>query len=516
FPGRRDDQIPEFGGTNREWAVDRIIRHHGSHADATFEVQWTAGDRTWLPYEDVAHLKALSDYFEVIGVDGIDELRDAGDRDTSDDDPQVFIGYLAPHLCGSHKNRPCMRWNGQTPRTTTPLYPPCHNNRPTYTSHFPCHHSTRTIPPRPPKQSAYGCPSCQYPLTELRSGHHARRDKPPAPNAPNKKRPYQTQPSSWRKGRGERSHITKRDLEPVKHLIAEVVSDLQNLSFRTCPTPARTRPNFMSTTRKVKNIERQSTDLFLVRNPDKEGRGDECVVIHREQVKTYFEFDRSLRRKHEVALDTPAGYHLFREAHSREAKSKARFAYYEVDDSGNIVVVAEGPSPTREEVLGNDADLRSKEEATGGQTLNSVQMDTINALLWDTAERVKKQQRRAHQGYVDRRERRDSRRREAEPYGNPLPRDTHLPRISRSSRPNHRSRKSNANVNPHTRNSYAPEQPVAGPSTFVVDHAMTGDEGYEEDVDALGEDDDEVSPEHAASHEDAQGFAVGKLPGKSA
>ncbi|KIN98481.1 hypothetical protein M404DRAFT_31348 [Pisolithus tinctorius Marx 270] len=182
---------------------------------------------------------------------------------------------------------------------------------------------------------------------------------------------------------------------------------------------------------------------------------------------------------------------------SHEAKSKARFAYYEVDDSGNIVVVAEGPSPTREEVLGNDADLCSKEEATGGQTLNSIQMDTINALLWDTAER-------------------DSRRREAEPYGNPLPRDTHLPCISQSSRPNHRSRKSNTNVNPHTRNSYTPEQPVAGPSTFVVDHTMTGDEGYEEDVDALGEDDDKVSPEHTASHEDAQGFAVGKLPGKSA
>ncbi|KIN94697.1 hypothetical protein M404DRAFT_34799 [Pisolithus tinctorius Marx 270] len=44
---------------------------------------------------------------------------------------------------------------------------------------------------------------------------------------------------------------------------------------------------------------------------------------------------------------------------------------------------------------------------------------------------------------------------------------------------------------------------------------MTGDEGYEEDVDALGEDDDEVSPEHAASHKATQGFTVGKLPGKS-
>lgn len=58
FPGRRDDQIPELGGESREWAVERIIRHVGSHADAQFEVQWTAGDKTWLPYDEVAHLKA--------------------------------------------------------------------------------------------------------------------------------------------------------------------------------------------------------------------------------------------------------------------------------------------------------------------------------------------------------------------------------------------------------------------------------------------------------------------------
>ncbi|KAI5996608.1 hypothetical protein F5J12DRAFT_785389 [Pisolithus orientalis] len=127
------------------------------------------------------------------------------------------------------------------------------------------------------------------------------------------------------------------------------------------------------------------------------------------------------------------------------------------------VVVAEGPSPTRQEVLGNDADLHSQEEVTGGQMLSSIQMDTINALLWDTAERVKKQQRRAHQGYL-----------------------------------------------------------VSGPSTFVINHTMTGDEGFEEDKDALGEDkdalgedNDVVSPEHMASHEDAQGFTVGKPPGKS-
>lgn len=83
---------------DNEWAVDRIIRHRGSHADAMFEVQWTAGDRTWLPYDEIAHLKALADYFEVIGVDGIKDLKGTGDGGASDDDSQVFLGHLAPHI----------------------------------------------------------------------------------------------------------------------------------------------------------------------------------------------------------------------------------------------------------------------------------------------------------------------------------------------------------------------------------------------------------------------------------
>lgn len=58
FPGRRDDQIPELGGETHEWAVERIVRHRGSHSDATFEVQWTPGDRTWLPgYGQRGHVR---------------------------------------------------------------------------------------------------------------------------------------------------------------------------------------------------------------------------------------------------------------------------------------------------------------------------------------------------------------------------------------------------------------------------------------------------------------------------
>lgn len=101
----------------------------------------------------------------------------------------------------------------------------------------------------------------------------------------------------------------------------------------------------------TKNIERHRTDFFLVRTFDECGRGGERVVIHREQVKAYFDHDRALRFKDNVALDTPVGYHLFRESYSREAKSTARFAFCEVDESRNIKTVTPGPPPIEQEVL---------------------------------------------------------------------------------------------------------------------------------------------------------------------
>ena len=64
----------DLGGTNHEWAIDRIVRHQGSHSDAEFEIQWTAGDKSWLPYHEVSHLRAVADYFEAIGVTGIENL----------------------------------------------------------------------------------------------------------------------------------------------------------------------------------------------------------------------------------------------------------------------------------------------------------------------------------------------------------------------------------------------------------------------------------------------------------
>jgi len=106
FPGRLDEQIPELGGTAREWTVDKILSHRGSHSDASFEVRWTSGDTTWLPYGEIAHLRALTDYFEVLGIDDISRLTNINIGTASDKDEDVVAGCVAICICRPNKNCP--------------------------------------------------------------------------------------------------------------------------------------------------------------------------------------------------------------------------------------------------------------------------------------------------------------------------------------------------------------------------------------------------------------------------
>jgi len=48
-----------------------------------------AGNKPWLPYHELSHLRALANYFEVIGVTRIEHLRRTGDEDLLDDDLQT-------------------------------------------------------------------------------------------------------------------------------------------------------------------------------------------------------------------------------------------------------------------------------------------------------------------------------------------------------------------------------------------------------------------------------------------
>ena len=76
FPGRQFHQLPGFGEQPREWAVDRFLSHIGRGAAAEFEVQWSTGDVTWVPYRDVKHLQAFTEYCEALGISNIRQLQD--------------------------------------------------------------------------------------------------------------------------------------------------------------------------------------------------------------------------------------------------------------------------------------------------------------------------------------------------------------------------------------------------------------------------------------------------------
>lgn len=78
FPGRLVSQVGEFEEQEPEWMVDRILSHTGSRENSTLEVRWKAGDVTWLPYSDVAHLNALVEYFETLGIERIGQLAEGG------------------------------------------------------------------------------------------------------------------------------------------------------------------------------------------------------------------------------------------------------------------------------------------------------------------------------------------------------------------------------------------------------------------------------------------------------
>ena len=95
FPGRMDTQIAGEGVSDNEWAVDRIKSHSGTRASAVFEVLWKSGDVTWLPYYQITHLQALTDYFDLLKVSKVSKLPPGLGRPPVGD-PQVFLGLISP------------------------------------------------------------------------------------------------------------------------------------------------------------------------------------------------------------------------------------------------------------------------------------------------------------------------------------------------------------------------------------------------------------------------------------
>ncbi|KAG1787113.1 uncharacterized protein HD556DRAFT_1503705 [Suillus plorans] len=98
-----------------------------------FEVQWKAGDVTWLPFDQVDHLGALRDYLDVLGIDDISGLTDGNEvsvsTDVSNIDSHVFLGAMG------------LGWPDHISRP--------HNPSPPSTSTSPATSSTKTMSSNP-------------------------------------------------------------------------------------------------------------------------------------------------------------------------------------------------------------------------------------------------------------------------------------------------------------------------------------------------------------------------------
>jgi len=113
FPGRLPSQIPGFGEKPEEWIVEAIVSHHGKGIKSEFEIQWKAGDRTWSPYQEVAHLITMDRYCELMGVEDPHDLPTAYPRrenisEVSVNAARVVGGYISGDAKRQGTHQPTM------------------------------------------------------------------------------------------------------------------------------------------------------------------------------------------------------------------------------------------------------------------------------------------------------------------------------------------------------------------------------------------------------------------------
>jgi hypothetical protein len=115
-----DTQIGDTPETEGEWAVDRILSHVGSRTDSTFEIKWKSRDITWLPYYQITHLQALTNYFDLLGVSNIRALPRGVGRPPQDD-PQTFLGAVSIiNQSISHQMGPITQISNLLAKTSVP------------------------------------------------------------------------------------------------------------------------------------------------------------------------------------------------------------------------------------------------------------------------------------------------------------------------------------------------------------------------------------------------------------
>ncbi|KAJ2911813.1 hypothetical protein MD484_g8600, partial [Candolleomyces efflorescens] len=158
FPGRLDSQVAPIDDkpTESEWSIDHIVSHSGSGRNAMFEVKWRAGDRTWLPYDQVRDLEPLRAYLEALEVDDIVKL-EMGTGKLPSNDPEIHVGSIsfefAKPTLGARPES--LLYDSPTSDLSplAPMYPfkPKHSKYPKFKRH--------TTPPGSPSSSSTPNPS---------------------------------------------------------------------------------------------------------------------------------------------------------------------------------------------------------------------------------------------------------------------------------------------------------------------------------------------------------------------
>ena len=58
-----------------------------------------SSNKTWLPYSEITHLRALTDYFEILDIKEVSQLTDSNIGDASDDESNMAAGCILIYIC---------------------------------------------------------------------------------------------------------------------------------------------------------------------------------------------------------------------------------------------------------------------------------------------------------------------------------------------------------------------------------------------------------------------------------
>ena len=94
FPGQLDTRLGNTPEAEGEWAVNHILSHAQSGTNSVFEILWKSGDTTWLPYYQITHLQALTEYLDLLGLKTASKLPKGAGKPPQDN-PQIFVGAIA-------------------------------------------------------------------------------------------------------------------------------------------------------------------------------------------------------------------------------------------------------------------------------------------------------------------------------------------------------------------------------------------------------------------------------------